>query len=84
MIQLLNESIRDINFVNDLQKNQDSLIDRTVSLNEELAAGIDEENGEFQNINEMVQGNAEEITVMMRQVDELNHMVQELNDVMNM
>lgn len=84
MIQLLNESIRDINFVNDLQKNQDSLIDRTVSLNDELAAGIDEENGEFQNINEMVQGNAEEINVMMRQVDELNHMVQELNDVMNM
>lgn len=84
MIMLLTESIKTLDSVSSLQRQQDTIIDRTVSLNEELAEGIDEENQEFVNINEMVQGNAEEITVLMTQVDELNSMIVELNEVMEM
>lgn len=84
MISLLTESISTLTSVGSLRREQENIIDRTVSLNEELAAGIDEENGEFESINEMVQGNAEEIAVLMQQVDELNRMIHELNEVMEM
>lgn len=84
MISLLTESINTLNSVSSLQKQQEIIIDRTVSLNEELAEGIHEENREFVNINKMVQGNTEEITVLMRQVDELNNMIRELNGVMEL
>lgn len=84
MITLLTESINTITSVGNLQKQQDVIVDRTVSLNEELARSIDEENNEFMNINQMVQGSAEEIAVLMNQVDELNDMIRELNGVMEM
>lgn len=84
MIALLTDSISTLNSVSILQKQQDVIIDRTVSLNEELTESIDEENREFMNINDMVQGNAEDIAVLMKQVDELNDMIRELNGVMEM
>lgn len=84
MIGLLTESMTTLTTVTSLQKQQDVIIDRTVSLNEELALGIDEENREFVSINEMVQGNSQELAVMMKQVDDLNHMIRELNGVMEM
>lgn len=82
LIDLVTESIQTINSMNVLQKNQEKIIDRTVSLNEEIALGIDEENKEFSNINQMVQGNVDEINVLMQQVDELNRMIGQLNELL--
>lgn len=82
MISLLTQSIQTINSVDHLQSKQDIIIQKTVSLNEEIADDIGKENSEFVNINNMVQGNVEEIAVLMQQVDELNAMIQELNEIM--
>lgn len=82
MIALLTDSISTLNLVSSLQKQQDVIIGKTVSLNEELTESIDEENREFMNINVMVQGNAKENAVLMKQVDEINHMICELNKLM--
>lgn len=84
MITLLTESIHTLNSLSSLQKQQDTIIDKTVSLNEELTAGINDENREFGNINEMVQGNAEKITVLMKQADELNNIISELSNIMEL
>lgn len=78
LINLLAKSVSTINMVNSLQKTQDRIIDKTVSLNEEIAGGIVDENQEFDNINNMVQGNVEEINVLMQQVDNLNQMIEQL------
>ena len=82
LIALITESISTINAVTTLQKNQNHIIDRTVSLNEEIARGIDDENREFDNINCMVQGNVEEINVLMQQVDDLNQMIEQLKSLL--
>lgn len=82
LINLLTESVSTIDMVNGLQKTQDRIIDKTVSLNEEIASGIDDENREFDNINNMVQGNVEEINVLMQQVDDLNQMIEQLKDLL--
>lgn len=82
LIDLITESISTINAVTTLQKNQNHIIDRTVSLNEEIATGIDDENREFDNINCMVQGNVEEINVLMQQVDDLNRMIEQLKSLL--
>lgn len=84
MITLLTRSIETLNSLGGLQKQQDVIIDKTVSLNEELAVGIEDENTEFVSINEMVQGNAEKIAVLTKQVDELNNMIAELSEVMEL
>ncbi|WP_310601820.1 methyl-accepting chemotaxis protein [Anaerosporobacter sp.] len=84
MLELLTQSITHINAVNDLQKQQDNIIEKTVLLNEEIAQGIDEENGEFTSINQMVQNNTEEIMVLMKQVDTINAMIEELEQTMVM
>lgn len=82
LIALLNSSIATINSVNNMQKKQDRLIDRTVDLNGQITEGIDHENMEFENINHMVQGNVEEINVLMMQVDELNRMIGQLTELL--
>lgn len=82
LIALITESISTINAVTTLQKNQNHIIDRTVSLNEEITRGIDDENREFDNINCMVQGNVEEINVLMQQVDDLNRMIEQLKSLL--
>lgn len=82
LIELLTESITIINSVNLLQKDQDRIIDRTVILNGQITEGIDDENQEFDNINNMVQGNVEEINILMKQVDELNVMISQLNELL--
>lgn len=51
-------------------------------LNGQITEGIDDENQEFDNINNMVQGNVEEINILMKQVDELNVMISQLNELL--
>lgn len=54
----------------------------TVSINENIAGGIHQENEEFSNIAGMVQSNAEEIMTISNQVDTINTMVEELEELL--
>lgn len=78
MIEMLKTSAEAVKETDQIQKKQDGIINNTVVLNEGIAQDIDQENEEFSNITQLVQGNAEEIDELVGQVDKLNAMAAEL------
>lgn len=61
---------------------QKQVIRETVSINEDIAADIKQENEEFNNIADMLQNNVAEIKTMTSQVDTINTMVTELESLL--
>ena len=61
---------------------QTQVIRETVSINEDIAADIKQENEEFNNIADMLKNNVEEIKTMTIQVDTINTMVTELESLL--
>lgn len=61
---------------------QKQVIRETVSINEDIAADIKQENEEFNNIADMLKNNVEEIKTMTIQVDTINTMVTELESLL--
>lgn len=61
---------------------QKQVIRETVSINEDIAADIKQENEEFNNIADMLQNNVGEIKTMTSQVDTINTMVTELESLL--
>lgn len=61
-----------------IMEQQNKVIQETVSINEDNASGIRNENEEFFNIANMVQSNTEEIITISQQVDTINGMITEL------
>ncbi len=61
---------------------QKQVIRETVSINEDIAADIKQENKEFNNIADMLKNNVEEIKTMTIQVDTINTMVTELESLL--
>jgi len=51
-------------------------------MNEDIAQSIESENTEFGNIAEMVQSNAQDIVALSNQVDNINHMITELEKLL--
>lgn len=82
MLELLKSSVQTITQANNLQTHQSSVIGGTISISEDISAKIDEENQDFHNINQMVQGNAADIVKMAEQIDRINDMVLELEELM--
>ena len=78
MIDLLRESSQTIQGAALLQKNQNSVIGQTLTINEEISININKENREFANITDMVQNNVDETNKIADQVDILNIMISEL------
>jgi methyl-accepting chemotaxis protein len=83
MIELLKKSTGAIAAADSLQKKQDSVVNMTVRLNEDIAQSIDTENVEFTNITQMVQKNTNEIAALVQQVDAMNEMTGELGNLLN-
>lgn len=81
MIEMLKSSVEAVSEVDRLQKKQDGIINNTVTLNEGIAKGVDQQNEEFANITQLVQGNTEEINELVQQVDNLNQMVAEMEEL---
>lgn len=81
MIEMLKSSVEAVSEVDKLQKTQDGIITNTVTLNEGIAKGVDQQNEEFTNITQLVQGNSEEINELVQQVDNLNRMVAEMEEL---
>ncbi len=82
MINLLKKSTLAIKDAATIQRDHMNIIKNTFTINEDVYKSIAQENQEFNDIANMVQGNTEEIVEMVKQVDILNHMVEELEDML--
>ena len=78
MMELLKRSVSAIEQADAIMEQQNKVIQETVSINEDIASGIRNENEEFSNIANMVQSNTEEILTISQQVDTINGMITEL------
>lgn len=79
MMSLLKTSVAAIEQADQIKSAQNRIIQETVSINENIASGIGQENTEFSNIASMVHSNTEEIMVISNQVETINTMINELN-----
>jgi len=84
MIELLQQSIQDISNMNEVHKKQEDVIRKTVLINEDIAESIQRENQEFNNISEMVESNTSDILQMTDRVDDINHMIEEMNELLSL
>lgn len=80
---MLHVSIQDINTMGDAHDKQASVIKGTITISEDIAGNIRQENQEFSNINDMVDGNANDMADMAKQVSIINSMVDEINALLN-
>lgn len=78
MMDLLKQSVEAIKQADAIFTNQNDIISETVSINEDIAKCILNENGEFTNIAGMVQGNTQEIVEITNQIEVIDNMIGEL------
>ncbi len=83
MTQLLNTSVEAVNTMGDAHSKQAAVIRNTVTINNDIAASIRDENQQFASINAMVESNVNDITSMTEQVNSINAMVEEINQILN-
>ena len=83
MMDLLKKSTQAIKDTDLIQQKHRDIITQTVAINEDITRCIVDENSEFTDIANMVQGNTEEIMEMVKQVDILNGMITELENMLN-
>ena len=82
MINVLKQSVEIMDIVQRLQNKQNEAIRKTILVSEEISNRIDEENVEFVNIDQMVQGNTKEIMGLSEQIERINKMVEELEKLL--
>lgn len=82
MIELLKQSVDTISKVDSIQNSQSHVISQTIQVSEDIANRIDEENREFTNIDQMVQGNTKEVFKISEQIDQINGMIAELEELL--
>lgn len=84
MMERLNISVTAVEQAAKMRKTQSQVIQETVSINEDIAGKIQQENEEFNNIANMVQSNTKEILTISNQVDIINTMVNELEKLLEL
>ncbi len=82
MMDLLKEAVNAIEEAEKLRGIQNSVIQGTVKINEDIAERIHSENEEFSNIASMVQNNSEEIIALSEQVETINSMIEEMEGLL--
>ena len=82
MMEMLKNSVDAIAQADRIREMQNQIIQETVSVNEDIAERIHQENADFSNITDMVQGNSSEILNLSEQVDHINHMIEELEKIL--
>lgn len=82
MMELLKNSVDAIVQAGEIRKIQGQVILETVKINEDIAERIQQENTEFSNIADMVQGNTKEIMALSEQVDNIDNMIKELEELL--
>ena len=78
MTKLLNASVSAIETMGEAQGKQASVIKNTVSINQEIAGSIRNENEHFNTINAMAESNANDITNVAMQARAINEMVDKM------
>lgn len=82
MIEMLKKSVDTISKVGGIQNSQSCVIIQTIQASEDIVNRIDEENREFTNIDQMVQGNAREVFKLSDQIDQINGMIAGLEELL--
>lgn len=82
MTELLNDSVVAINTMGDAHTKQSGVIKNTVSINQDIAESIKNENEQFNAINAMAEGNAQDIAEVTAQAGKINDMVNEINKIL--
>ncbi len=83
MTELLNESVSAIQVMGDSYAKQAEVIERTVSINQDIAESIRKENEQFHSIDSMAEGNAGDTAEVTKQAGEISGMVDEMNRILS-
>ena len=75
MTQLLNISANAIDTMGDAHSKQSEVIKKTVSINQDIAESIRNENEQFISINDMAESNANDTAEVAKQAGTINDMV---------
>ena len=84
MTELLNVSVNAINTMGDAHGKQAEVIKKTVSINQDIAESIRNENEQFVSINSMAESNATDTAEVANQASSINDMVEEMNHLLKM
>lgn len=82
MTELLDVSVNAINTMGEAHNKQSAVIAKTVSINQDIAESIKNENDQFFSINAMAESNAEDTTQVAAQATTINNMVEEMNHLL--
>jgi len=80
--ELLNTSVEAIDTLGDAHSKQARVIKNTVSINEDIAKRIKDENSQFRSIKDMAESNANNTTEVANQASIINDMVGEMKQLM--
>lgn len=83
MTKLLNESVSAVQTMGDTYAKQAEVIERTVTINQDIAESIRKENEQFHSINSMAEGNAGDTAEVTKQAGVINEMVDEMSRILN-
>lgn len=83
MTELLNVSVNAVNTMGDAHSKQAEVIKKTVSINQDIAESIRNENEQFAAINAMAESNAADIAEVAAQASAINSMVDEMSELLN-
>ena len=82
MTELLHISVEAVNTMGTAHDKQSDVIRNTVSINQDIAERIQNENQQFISINQMVESNVNDITGITEQIYSINGMVDEINNLL--
>ena len=82
MTELLNDSVVAINTMGDAHDKQSNVIKNTVFINQSIAESIKNENQQFNAINAMAEGNANDTTEVSAQANKISSMVDEMSKLL--
>lgn len=82
MTKLLNISVDAINTMSEAHDKQAEVIQKTVSINQDIAENIKNENEQFVSINAMVENNANDTAEVAKQATAINNMVDEMSHIL--
>ena len=82
MTGLLNESVSAVQSMGDTFAKQAEVIERTVSINQDIVEGIRKENEQFSSINTMAEGNAGDTAEVTKQAGIISDMVDEMGRIL--
>lgn len=82
MTELLNTSVKTINTMGEAHGKQAEVIKKTISINQDIAESIRNENQQFDTINTMAESNANDTTEVAAQADAINEMVDQMTQLL--